>query len=140
MASKSLSKGGVSHFQKSHDKKSNIAYILGKAILFSSFQFAIGSVEMSSKFSVKNFSKDQVTLNNAIVALRDYMIIGLLWTVGTSLIFYANYGYLGLGLNIVSNMFITLWIYLSYQHSFKMAAKAYNLQVPSIFTVKDNAV
>ena len=39
--------------------------LIGKSILFASMQFAIGSVEMSSKFSVKNFSKDQDTLQNA---------------------------------------------------------------------------
>ena len=38
---------------------------IGEAILFASIQFSIGSVEMSSKFSVMNFSKDQETLQNA---------------------------------------------------------------------------
>ena len=38
--------------------KDNIVMI-GEAILLASMQFSIGSVEMSSKFSVKNFSKDQ---------------------------------------------------------------------------------
>ena len=54
--------------------------MLGEAILLASMQFAIGSVEMSSKFSVKNFSKDQDTLQNAADALSDYMKIGLMWT------------------------------------------------------------
>ena len=71
------------------EKKKNAFYILGKAILMASMQFAIGSVEMSSKFSVKNFSKDQRTLDNAIKALKDYMIIGSLWMLGTSMIFKA---------------------------------------------------
>ena len=38
---------------------------IGEAILFASIQFSIGSVEMSSKFSVMNFSKDQETLQKA---------------------------------------------------------------------------
>jgi hypothetical protein len=45
--------------------------MFGEAILLASMQFAIGSVEMSSKFSVKNFSKDQETLQNAADALSD---------------------------------------------------------------------
>ena len=50
-------------------------------------QFSIGSVEMSSKFSVKNFSKDQHTLQNAAGALSDYMKIGLMWSFGLSILF-----------------------------------------------------
>lgn len=114
-------------------RKSSIWYILGKAILFSSFQFAIGSVEMSSKFSVKNFSKDQETLDNAVAALRDYMIIGVFWSFGTCLIFYANYGMKGLVLNIACNLAIILWIYFSYQKAFSDAAKKYDLKIPNLF-------
>jgi|688.fasta_scaffold277782_2 hypothetical protein len=117
------------------DKKSSIWYILGKAILFSSFQFAIGSVEMSSKFSVKNFSKDQETLDNAVSALRDYTLIGLFWSAGTCMIFYANYGAKGAYLNLVCNLLIIAWIYYSYLKAFNDAAKKYNLNVPTIFDV-----
>ena len=51
---------------------------VGEAIVFASIQFSIGSVEMSSKFSVMNFSKDQETLQNAAYALTDYLKIALL--------------------------------------------------------------
>lgn len=111
----------------------NIAYILGKSILFASMQFAIGSVEMSSKFSVKNFSKDQETLNHAVEALSDYIIIGLLWTLGTSLIFFANYGVQGVIYNAVCNIGIIFWIYYSYMKAFKMAADSNNLTIPKLF-------
>ncbi len=121
-------------------RKTSFAYILGKAILFSSFQFAIGSVEMSSKFSVKNFSKDQITLDNAIIALRDYMIIGVFWTFGTSLIFYANYGWRGMAMNVLCNAFIIGWIYFSYQNSFNIAAKKYNLVNTNIFKVEEQKI
>lgn len=121
-------------------RKTSFAYILGKAILFSSFQFAIGSVEMSSKFSVKNFSKDQPTLDNAIIALRDYIIIGVFWTIGTSLIFYANYGWRGMAMNILCNVLIIAWIYFSYQNSFRIAAKKYNLVHTNLFAVHEEKV
>jgi hypothetical protein len=120
---------------KSIDKKSSVFYILGKAILMASMQFAIGSVEMSSKFSVKNFAKDQETLNNAISALRDYIIIGALWTIGTGLIFGINYGQKGFILNLISNVSIILWIYLSYYAAFNEAAGKNNLVVTNIFEV-----
>jgi hypothetical protein len=107
----------------------NSAYLkmIGEAILYSSIQFAIGSVEMSSKFSVKNFSKDDETLNNAVDALHDYMKIATIWTIGVALLLYSSYGILGLLIGIVANVVIMLWIYLSYLDAFKVAANKYNL-------------
>lgn len=107
--------------------------VIGKAILFASMQFAIGSVEMSSKFSVKNFSKDQGTLQNAADALRDYVIIALLWTMGNAFVFYASYGMPGAWIAIAANIFIILWIYLSYIKAFKDAVAKNGLQMPTVF-------
>jgi hypothetical protein len=110
-----------------------LTYMIGKAVLFASMQFAIGSVEMSSKFSVKNFSKDQITLDHAMVALSDYIVIALVWTLGTSFIFYTNYGIPGLITNIICNGIIITWITLTYKRSFQYAAKKYGLVEPKLF-------
>lgn len=107
--------------------------ILGKAILFASMQFAIGSVEMSSKFSVKNFSKDQETLQNASDALSDYIMIALFWTLGTSFLFYSNYKIKGLLVNLLANFAIVAWIVISYFKAFKDACKKSNLVMPKLF-------
>ena len=104
--------------------------MVGEAILYSSIQFAIGSVEMSSKFSVKNFSKDIETLNNAIDALYDYMKIAIIWTIGVSMLLYSSYGIKGLLSGLVANLVIILWIYLSYLEAFKLAANKYGLNYP----------
>ena len=121
-------------FLKKTPVKANILpKLIGKSILFASMQFAIGSVEMSSKFSVKNFSKDQDTLQNATDALSDYLIIGLLWTLGTSLIFYTNYKWTGVAINMVINFAIMYWIYWSYIKSFDSACKKYGLEKPIMF-------
>lgn len=48
---------------------------ISKAILFGSIQFSIGSVEMSSKFSVMNFSKDHEILQNATKCHMHWLII-----------------------------------------------------------------
>jgi len=106
---------------------------IGEAILFSSIQFSIGSVEMSSKFSVMNFSKDQETLQNAAYALTDYLKIALLWTIGTSLIMYSNFSGLGLITNIVINAIIVGWIVYSYHICFLRAAEKHNLKYPVFF-------
>jgi hypothetical protein len=112
----------------------SIPVILGEAILLSSMQFAIGSVEMSSKFSVKNFSKDQETIQCAADALSDYLIISIIWMIGTTLILYSNFGNIGIVLNIICNMIIILWIYFSYIKAFKEAATANKLKYPTMFS------
>lgn len=104
---------------------------VGEAIVFASIQFSIGSVEMSSKFSVMNFSKDQETLQNAAYALTDYLKIALLWIVGTSLIMYSNFGLYGLIVNVIINSVIVGWIMYSYHICFQHAAKKYNLKYPN---------
>lgn len=104
--------------------------MLGEAVLYSSISFSIASVELSSKFSVKNFSKDQETLQNAADALSDYLKVGLLWTIGTTIVLYCNYGIQGLVTSLIMNTIIMMWIYLSYQKSFRVAASKYGLTHP----------
>ena len=106
--------------------------MLGEAILLASMQFSIGSVEMSSKFSVKNFSKNQETLQNAADALSDYMKIGILWTIGLSIMFYARYDKIGAAMSIIMNILIISWIYFSYKNAFDVACKNENLKQPSV--------
>ncbi len=106
--------------------------MIGESILLASIQFSIGSVEMSSKFSVKNFSKDQETLQNAADALADYLKIGILWTIGVAIMLYANHGVAGLISAVIANLAIIIWVYTSYIQSFKIAAEKYNLVMPKV--------
>ncbi len=101
--------------------------MIGEAIIFASIQFSIGSVEMSSKFSVKNFGKDEETLENAIDALHDYMLIATIWTIGVALLLYSSYGVTGLVMGIFSNAVVISWIYFSYVNAFHYTSKKYNL-------------
>ena len=106
--------------------------LFGEAILLASMQFAIGSVEMSSKFSVRNFSKDQETIQNAADALSDYLRIGLLWTFGLTMLFYAKHDKIGAIIALITNLLIIAWIYFSYLTSFEYAAKVNNLNIPIV--------
>lgn len=105
---------------------------LGNSILYSSISFAIASVEMSSKFSVKNFSKDQETLQHAADSLSDYIKIGSLWGVGTTLVLGANYGVEGVMDSIAMNSILMVWVYSSYLKSFRYAANKYGLEMPKV--------
>lgn len=105
---------------------------LGESALFSSVSFAVASIEMSSKFSVKNFSKDQRTLQCAADALSDYITIGIIWTVINILILYPKYGICGLFCAIGMNFVILAWIYYSYIRAFKVAADENKLEMPKV--------
>lgn len=107
--------------------------ILGKAILLASMSFSIGSVTMSSTFSVQNFSTSQEILQRASDALTHYTIIAILWMMGCSSLLYASYGARGLWISVAANLAIIGWIWWSYLESFKQAARAHNLQMPRLF-------
>lgn len=106
--------------------------LMGNAILLASIQASIGSVEMSSKFSVVNFSKDQATLQGAADALTGYLLIGGIWMIGAILINYGQYGWPGFWASLVSNLVIIGWIVISYIQAFNIAVKRYGLKFPKI--------
>jgi len=107
--------------------------MLGNAILLASIQASIGSVEMSSKFSVVNFSKDQETLQGAADALTGYLMIAMIWTVGSAMISYGQYSWWGLMTSLIANCVLVGWIYISYLHSFDVARKRYKLKFPKVW-------
>jgi hypothetical protein len=115
----------------------SLAKTVAKAIFYASIQASIGSVEMSSKFSVMNFSKDQETLQRAADALKSYMIVGMIWTVGTMLALYASNGWCGASVGLGANVVMMGWIIISYMKAFRDAAERYNLEVPTLFTKRD---
>lgn len=114
-------------------KNQKFAEMLGNSILFASIQASIGSVELSSKFSVVNFSKDQATLQGASDALTGYMIIALIWTFGSALISYGQYGKTGLITSVIANLVMVGWIFFSYLHCFHVATQRYGLEFPKLF-------
>lgn len=113
--------------------KNKFFKMLGNAILLASIQASIGSVEMSSKFSVVNFSKDQATLQAAADALTGYLLIALIWTIGSGMISYGQYSWPGLITSLVANLVLVGWIYFSYLHSFKTAVNRYGLEFPKVW-------
>lgn len=121
---------------KPHDKKdpaNRFWKMIGNAILLASIQASIGSVEMSSKYSVINFSKDQDTLQGAANALTGYMLIAFVWMMGSAMISYGQYGRPGLFCSLIANIVLVGWIYFSYIHSFRVAAKKYRLRFPHVW-------
>jgi hypothetical protein len=113
---------------------------MGNAILLASIQASIGSVEMSSKFSVINFSKDQRTLQAAADALTGYIFIGVIWMIGAILINYGQYGVWGLVASLIANLIIMSWIIISYLVAFQTATKQYGLKYPKLMHYSTNTM
>lgn len=112
----------------------SLANTVAKAIFYASIQASIGSVEMSSKFSVMNFSKDQETLQRAADALKSYIIVGSVWSIGTVLALYSSHGWCGAWVGLTSNIVMMTWIIVSYIKAFNEAAEKYGLQKPVLLT------
>jgi hypothetical protein len=110
-----------------------IAKIVGKSILLAGFLVALASVEMSSRFSVLNFAKDDQILQNAANALSAFMFIGMIWAVGSTAVLYSSYGGPGVLAGIISNGIILAWIFLSYYAAFERAASERGLTRPAMF-------
>lgn len=124
---------------ESGSPKSKVFELMGNAILLASIQASIGSVEMSSKFSVVNFSKDQRTLQAAADALTGYLLIGTIWMIGSVFISYGEYGCNGLVASLIANMVIMGWIILSYLQAFRVASKTYRLEYPQLFRLSSSS-
>ena len=113
-----------------------LAKIIGKSLLYSGIISSLGSVEMSSKFSVLNFAKDQATLQGACDALESFIIIAAMWIVGSALLMYASYGMTGLTVSLISSFIMTAWIVVTYIKAFRTCAKKYNLKTPVLFGIQ----
>jgi hypothetical protein len=117
----------------SHGKNATLAKVIGQAILLASIQASLGSVLMSSRFSVLSFAKDQDTLQRAADALSSYLAIGSIWAAGTILILYAEFGIRGLIAAIICNILMIGWIFWDYWRAFQEASNRHGLDMPILF-------
>jgi hypothetical protein len=132
-----MPKHSVSEVSMMHKiPKNKFFKMLGNSILLASIQASIGSVEMSSKFSVVNFSTDQDTLQAAADALTGYLIIALVWTIGSAMISFGQYSYAGLVTSIVANAVLVGWIFFSYLQAFRVVVQRRpELKYPKLFEI-----
>jgi hypothetical protein len=88
---------------------------------------------MSSIFSVKSFSKNQITLNSAYNALCEYMVIATFWVIGCCLVLGSQLGLKGVLFALLANGLVMGWIYNSYIKAFAEIAKKNNMVMPTWF-------
>jgi hypothetical protein len=112
--------------------------ILGKAILLASIQSALGSIEMSSKFTLLSISKDEDDLQKVADALSSYILLGIFWTIGSVAILYSNYGLTGFWAALITNLIILCWIIYYYISAIGRACKKHNMPCPKLFNYFQN--
>jgi hypothetical protein len=108
--------------------------VLGKAILLGALQSSIGSVELSSTYSINNFSKDQATLQRGADSLSAYIVIGTLWTIGCMAILGAQYSWEGALFAFGINAAMMLWLICRYIRTFQQVVEREKLQMPTLFS------
>jgi hypothetical protein len=123
---------------KTKTQAQRVAKMIGMALMLASLQFAIGSVEMSSKFSVASFATNDETLQRAADALRYFMYVALLWTLACMIVLFSSYGWIGALSGFLANALIIAWIWGSYYHSFRLAVKRNKLVMPCLWSTPDS--
>jgi hypothetical protein len=109
----------------------DIIILIADAFISGTFQTKIAEIGMSSLFSVEHFIKDQETLDHAIKALDDYMIIGIFGALILSSLFYLKNNMEGFIVCLISNIIVIVWLYYSYKLAFDKVIKKYNLKYPT---------
>jgi len=106
-----------------------IGEICGEALLFGAVQAALAALEMGSRFAVVKSCRTQDVIDNGMTCLHNYLFLAFLWTMGTSLILYGNYGIVGFIIGFIANLLYIIWIYYEYSTIFANAAKKYKLNI-----------
>jgi hypothetical protein len=107
--------------------------LIAESLIFGSVQYSLASCLMSSVFSVRNFSKDQQTLNNAVGALCEFLKVAIVWFAITSALMYYSHGTKGFVVTFILTLVIVGWLTWIYEKAFREAACKNHLHKPSIW-------
>ena len=106
--------------------------IAGKVLVSATVQLSLGSLELPSRFMIRSLIRTQEAVDATISEMYSYIVIGLLWAIGTTILMYVQHYYAGAVANILVNLLCIWWIvYRRYTVLVETAAK-YGLQVKSL--------
>lgn len=106
--------------------------IAGKVLVSATVQLSLGSLELPSRFMIRTFTRTQEAVDATVSEMYSYIVIGLLWTIGTTILMYVQHYYIGAVLNMTVNLLAMWWIiYRRYSVLVETATK-YGLQVKSL--------
>lgn len=107
--------------------------IISKSILLATILFALSNVEIGSKLQVLTSIEDQEELQLSADSLSTFILIGIIWTIGSSLLMYSYYQIQGFLVCFVINLIFLGYIYNSFIKIFRKISKSNNLEFPNIF-------
>lgn len=84
--------------------------LLGKVIVSTAVQASFGSLELPSIFQLRKSITTQEDVDIFVNALRAYLFIGGLWTIGTTILMYTMHQHTGALINLVFQILAMFWI------------------------------
>jgi len=107
----------------------DIIILVADALIASTLQLKIAEVGMSSSFSVQHYVNSQETLDHAVDALDNYIIVGIISAIALSSLYYLKNNTPGFIICLMANLLIISWLYYSYNLAFDEVVKKYNLKL-----------
>lgn len=106
---------------------------LGQALVFAAVQPALASMEMSSRFDIVNSANSQRSLEQAARDLRSFMVISIIWAVGSTLVMFFQFSWRGALINFIGQVLIMYWIYSNFRTAIVNQAKRRHLNIPPVW-------
>lgn len=107
--------------------------LIGKVLVTTTVQLSLGSLELPSRLLIYNTATSQEAADFIIGEFHTYMLIGGLWTVGTSILLYLSHLHIGALLNSLFNISAMAWIIHRRYSALVANAKKYNFTVRNLF-------
>jgi hypothetical protein len=109
------------------------ATLIGKVLVNTAMQATLGNLELPSRLLLRNFTNTQGDADSFIDATHGYILIGGIWTLGTTILMYVMHEHVGALLNLLFQLLAMTWI-ISRRYSVYIAnVQQYNLKSKSLF-------
>jgi len=109
--------------------------LLGKIFLSTAMQATLGNLELTSRLLIMHFVATQEDADAFINGVQSYMIIGLMWAIGSTFLMYEMHEYFGAGLNLIFQILAMTWIISRRYAVYMINVRKYGLKTKSIFSI-----
>jgi hypothetical protein len=113
--------------------KSGYLGLFGKVLISMTIQASIGNLELPNRFMIRNFATSQEAIDAIYGEIRTYIVIGLLYAVGSSLLIYLAHQHLGAALNMIANLIVIIYVIWRRRSVIEENVRKYGLQSRGLF-------
>lgn len=97
--------------------------IIGKATVYATIQIAFANFIMGSVASIKTRLHTTESISIYRDYLKRYLIVALIYSLGTSVMLYETYHWKGAIIGFIANAIMVIWILYFYHDSIAHASK-----------------